>query len=194
MLFFLFSVISSFFTITAKNPVHSVLFLILTFLNCSAILFLFELEFIPLIFIIVYVGAVVILFLFVVMMLNIKISTKSDDFFKYFSIGTFIGSVFLVEILYSLGEAFFLIVSPLGSKPFFSFYGNPETFNNLKNIGILLYTKYCVFFLLAGIALLVAMFGAIALTLRYQRVSREQNSFKQLSRNSFSSSFFVRSL
>jgi NADH-quinone oxidoreductase subunit J len=194
MPFFLFSALSSFFTITAKNPVHSVLFLILTFLNCSAVLFLFELEFIPLIFVIVYVGAVVILFLFVVMMLNIKISTKSDDFFKYFSIGAFIGFVFLIEILYSLGEAFFFLAGPMGNKSFFSFYTNPEAFSNLKNIGILLYTKYCVFFLLAGIALLVAMFGAIALTLRYQKVEREQNSFKQLSRDTFSSSFYIKNM
>jgi len=188
--FTFFSVFSAFMVITMKNPVHSVLFLILTFLNCSGILFLLELEFVPLMFIIVYVGAVVILFLFVVMMLDIKISTKNSDFFKYFAIGTFVGSIFLIEILLCVGQTFYILENFCLNFNFY--FDNVEVFDNLKNIGILLYTKYCVFFLLAGIALLVAMFGAIALTLQYEKVSKEQKVFKQLSKNSFSSSFLVK--
>jgi NADH-quinone oxidoreductase subunit J len=177
--------------ISVKNPVHSVLFLILTFLNCSGILFLLELEFVPLMFVIVYVGAVVILFLFVVMMLDIKISTKDDDFFKYFSIGTFIGSIFLIEILFCFKQVFFIVYDIFFDFSFFTFFNTIEIFDNLRNIGILLYVKYCVYFLLAGIALLVAMFGAIALTLKYEKNSNEQKSFKQLSKNVSSSAFLI---
>ena len=88
--------------ITVQNPVHSVLFLILSFIASSALLFFLEVEFIPFIFIVVYVGAIAVLFLFVVMMLDIKITTVNKDLLKYFPIGSLIGLFFLIEILHTL--------------------------------------------------------------------------------------------
>jgi NADH-quinone oxidoreductase subunit J len=103
--FILFSsiiIIASIMVITMQNPVHSVLFLILSFIASSGLLFYLEVEFIPFIFIVVYVGAIAVLFLFVVMMLDIKITTVNKDFLKYFPVGSLIGLFFLVEVLDTL--------------------------------------------------------------------------------------------
>ena len=109
ILFYLFGGIalgSAITVITTKNPVHSVLFLILSFISSAGLLFLLEIEFISLIFIVVYVGAIAVLFLFVVMMLDIKITDSNPFFFKYFPIGSFLGFAFLVELLLTVTEIF----------------------------------------------------------------------------------------
>ena len=173
--------------VTVKNPVHSVLFLILTFISSTAILFLVEVEFISLIFIIVYVGAIAVLFLFVVMMLDIKITDLNKSFFKYFPVGSLLGVAFFLEVLIILTDI-------LERNPYYSeaylYMDWVEKLDFLTNIGTLgqvLYTSLFTYFLIAGIILLVAMLGAVALTLTFARQSKIQLISKQVSRNFFNS-------
>jgi len=189
-LFFYFfaglSIISATMVISVKNPVHSVLFLILTFIGAAGLLFLLEVEFISLIFIVVYVGAIAVLFLFVVMMLDIKITDLNRNFFKYFPIGSFLGLAFLIEILLMLinllesyyYDAYFLA----GSKYSTYWIQTVDFITNMELIGQILYTYFFSYFLIAGIILLIAMVGAIVLTLTFNRKARFQTVSKQISR------------
>jgi NADH-quinone oxidoreductase subunit J len=188
--FSILAIVSSALVITVKNPVHSVLFLILSFIASAGLLFLLEIEFISLIFIVVYVGAIAVLFLFVVMMLDIKITESDKNYLKYFPVGSFLGLAFLGEILFIV---------------FDSFESNPQRFimysdwsdvvysiTNVQVLGQVLYTTYFLYFLIAGLILLVAMLGAIVLTLTFDKKARTQTIYRQVSRN-FNNAIFLTS-
>jgi len=191
-LFSIFGLFFSFLVISSINPVNSVLFLVSSFVCFSVILFLLQLEFIPLMFIIIYVGAIAILFLFVVMMLNIKLATKTSDFFKYFPFGSLIALFFWVCILFQLNQN--LIAPQITNKLVYQehfWFLFLDSVTNLEVLGQVLYTYYFLFFLLGGIILLVAMIGSIVLTFPYNKKVKIQYLFRQLSRNQKTALFFL---
>ncbi len=165
--------------VVSRNPVYSVLFLILAFFNAAALFVLIGAEFIAMILIIVYVGAVAVLFLFVVMMLDINLTALREGFLKYLPIGTLIGLVLLVEILLGLG----VIGSDQSTLAALGKAG-PQVLpiDNTRAIGRVLYTQYFYLFQVAGVVLLVAMIGAIVLTLRTRPGVRRQRISEQLYR------------
>ena len=180
--------LSSIFVLISKNPVHSVLFLILCFCNAAGILFLFNAEFLGLIFIIVYVGAIAILFLFVVMMLNVKVYS-SDNIIYYLPFLLLLGFVLLLQV--------YLIFEKVFSNNTFWVVDSPYTFenyiDNLNSIDVLgqcLYNYYLTCFLLAGLILLVAMVGAIVLTLSFTSVRKNEMPVRQMSRSDKFLAFF----
>jgi NADH-quinone oxidoreductase subunit J len=165
--------------VVSRNPIYSVLFLILAFFNAAALFLLLGAEFIAMILIIVYVGAVAVLFLFVVMMLDIKVTALREGFLKYFPIGALIGLVLLGEILFALG------VFGGGSATIASLDKagvSVGAMENTRAIGQVLYTQYFYLFQAAGAVLLVAMIGAIVLTLRRRPGVRRQRISEQLFR------------
>ena len=170
--FFLFSaflVTTCIFVIFSKNPVNSVLFLVLAFLNSTFLFILIGAEFVGIILAIVYIGAVAILFLFVVMMLDIQKTTLMLNIKKYIPIAIVFASIILAEIIY--------LTIYKSSKV------NPDTIiryeNNTEQIGDVLYTKYFIDFQLSGVVLLLAMIGAIVLTHVYRPSIKRQNIEKQ---------------
>jgi NADH-quinone oxidoreductase subunit J len=170
---------SAVMVVVSRNPVYSVLFLILAFFNAAALFVLIGAEFIAMILIIVYVGAVAVLFLFVVMMLDINLTELREGFLKYLPIGALIGLVLLAEILLGLGV--------IGSTPpSLEALGKagPQVLaiDNTRAIGRVLYTQYFYLFQVAGLVLLVAMIGAIVLTLRTRPGVRRQRISEQLYR------------
>jgi len=179
--------LSSIFVFISKNPVHSVLFLILTFCNASGILFLFNAEFLGLVFLIIYVGAIAVLFLFVVMMLNVKSYTSS----LFTSVPSLLVGGFLLIL------QLFLILEKTFSNYTFWLTTSPYTFDNyldsLSSIDVLgqgLYNYYLICFILAGLVLLVAMIGAIALTLNFSSRRKNELVSRQLSRSDNFLAFF----
>lgn len=189
-LFYLFSsftLLSGIMVIQSRNPVYSVLFLILVFFNAAGLLVLLNLDFFAMIFLVVYVGAIAVLFLFVVMMLNIKLAEISEKRLRYFPIGGLLGLVFLFEILVIVDNDLIpLLLSETGSRLqdyqavyFTNWAETLETTSNIQALGTVLYTYYFVFFLLASLILLVAMLGAIMLTLQKGiRIKRQQVFFQ----------------
>ena len=196
-LFYLFAILallSAFCTVTSKNPIHSVLFLVFVFFNSAGFLILLGVEFLAMLFLIVYVGAVAVLFLFVMMMLNVKISESTNAIYRYLPIGLFLSIIFLFEI-------FLIIEGDLNSIDSVNFTQNE--YNILQNeflvntswvdnvisstnvdvIGSVLFTYYSYFFIMASVILLVAMIGAIALTLHRRSDVRRQDIYKQLQRD-----------
>ena len=188
-LFYLFSnilIISSFMVIFVQNSVYSVLFLVLSFISAASLLFLLECEFIAFMFIIIYVGAIAILFLFVVMMLDIKVINIGKDSLKYFPFGSFVGIVFLIEILILVQESFKL--NPYQSYNLFNFYVNwydkIDAISEIETVGQVLYTHYVLQFLIAGNILLLATIGVVVLTVNTNITNfKNQIIFKQLARN-----------
>ena len=178
-LFFIISIIiitSSLLVILSKNPIHSVLFLILVFFNTS-ILFLFSnAEFLAMILLIVNIGAVAVLFLFVVMMLDINITKLRQTFLNYLPTGLFIGFIILIELIYVVSQSNLNFVKTNSSDINIS----NQILENTKIIGNILYTDYFLLFQLSGIILLVAMIGAIYLTLRKRKGTKKQNIYKQI--------------
>jgi NADH-quinone oxidoreductase subunit J len=178
--FYLFAglcVASAFMVIAAKNPVHSVLFLILAFVNAAGLFVLMGAEFLAMILIVVYVGAVAVLFLFVVMMLDVDFAELRQGFLQYLPVGALVGVVFLAELLLVLGA---WVISP--SAPASIAAPIPQTVTNTEALGLVLYTKYIYFFQAAGLVLLVAMIGAIVLTLRHKQGVKRQNIADQVAR------------
>ena len=180
LVFYLFAtvtVLSAVMVVTSRNPVHSVLFLILAFFNAAALFLLMGAEFIAMMLVVVYVGAVAVLFLFVVMMLDINFTALRQGFQTYLPIGLLIGVVLFVEILISLGA---WSIGPemiaAASAP------TPASVSNTKAIGKLLYTQYVLLFQISGLILLVAMIGAIVLTLRQRPGVLRQTISEQVSR------------
>ena len=163
--------------VTARNPVHSVLFLILAFFNAAGLFVLLGAEFLAMILVVVYVGAVAVLFLFVVMMLDINFVQLREGFLRYLPIGTLIGLVLLAELVLVFGAwAFAPDVASTVTAPM------PEVAqtNNTAALGALLYTRYVYVFQAAGVILLTAMIGAIVLTLRVrQDVKRQRVGLQQ---------------
>ena len=183
MTIFLFIIVSiliitsSLLVITSKNPIHSVLFLILVFFNTS-ILFLFSnAEFLAMVVLIVYIGAVAVLFLFVIMMLDINISKLRQTFLNYLPIGLLVGFIILLELIYIVSQ------SKLNFTQKISINNNNisnQMLDNTKTIGNILYTDYFLLFQISGIILLVAMIGAIFLTIRKREGAKKQNIYKQI--------------
>jgi NADH-quinone oxidoreductase subunit J len=195
VLFYLFSavaILSGLMVIRAENPVHSVLFLILTFFNVSGLLLLLEIEFLAMVFLVVYVGAIAVLFLFVVMMINIKIGKDNNDLLKYLPIGAIVGVIFLMEIfLITRKDYVALSTTDLGSTPLIEWGSLFNSLTNVEVLGQLMYTYYFYFFIVAGFILLVAMIGAIILTMQASANVRRQQIFQQVSRNMESAVFLV---
>ncbi len=156
----------------SRNPVHSVLFLILAFFNAAGLFILLNAEFLAMLLVVVYVGAVAVLFLFVVMMLDINYSELREGFQKYRYLGLLIGAVLLAELF----AAFFEYSGNVKSLP------SPGEVHNTKALGQVIYTDYIYLFQLAGLILLVAMIGAITLTLRKRSGLRKQVIADQNSR------------
>ena len=178
--FYVFSVVllaSAAMVVSSRNPVHSVLFLILSFFNAAALFLIAGAEFLAMILVIVYVGAVAVLFLFVVMMLDIDFAELRSGFQRYLPVGATVGAVLFIELALVLGgwkfapDAATLRLSP-----------TPAQVSNTAALGRLLYTDYVFLFQAAGLLLLVAMIGAIVLTLRDRKTSRHQSIRAQTER------------
>jgi NADH-quinone oxidoreductase subunit J len=180
LFFYLFSVVAcaaAVMVISSRNPVHSVLFLILTFFNAAGLLILMGAEFLAMILVVVYVGAVAVLFLFVVMMLDIDFTELRQGMLSYLPVGTAIGLVLLVELALALGTWVFAKGAAI-SDPIVA-----GGLTNTEALGRILYTKYVFYFQAAGLILLVAMIGAIVLTLRHKPGVKRQNVSDQVARN-----------
>ena len=176
-LFYLFSAVllmSALLVITARNPVHAVLFLILAFFNAAGLFLLLGAEFLAMLLVVVYVGAVMVLFLFVVMMLDVNFSRLRGGFVRYLPLGLGVAGVLLVELIAS-GLAW-SVASPQSVLPM------PDDVDNTRALGQVIYTHYIYLFQGAGLILLVAMIGAIVLTLRNRPGVRRQNISDQLAR------------
>ena len=190
-----FSVICSLMVVSAKNPIHSVLFLILTFFNLSCLLFILNVEFLPLLFLIVYVGAIAVLFLFVLIMLNIKLSELKEGSKQYLFIAFIFGIIFLVETLLVFNinfSALNLLGFPLkkaqDSLLSFGFCFDFSTWcfkhSNILYLGELLFTSFAYLFVALGFVLLLAMIGAITLTLKKNFITKSQDVYNQILRDS----------
>ncbi|XWN28892.1 MAG: NADH-quinone oxidoreductase subunit J [Devosia sp.] len=182
LFFYLFAGVmlaSALMVISSRNPVHSVLFLILAFLNGAGIFMLTGAEFLALILIVVYVGAVLVLFLFVVMMLDVDFVALRQGFMQYLPVGALVGIVLLVELILVLGA--YTIAPSLVSEAALPIPPQGEM-TNTEALGMVIYTKYAFFFQLSGLILLVAMVGAIVLTLRHNEKAKRQNVAAQVGR------------
>jgi NADH-quinone oxidoreductase subunit J len=178
--FYLFSavlLVAATLVVSSRNPVHSVLFLILAFFNAAALFLIAGAEFLAMILVVVYVGAVAVLFLFVVMMLDIDFEQLRGGLQRYAGIGAAVGAGLLIELALALGgwqlapNALRLSMSPI-----------PANVSNTEALGRVLYTDYIFLFQASGLILLVAMIGAIVLTLRERKTSRHQNIRTQTGR------------
>jgi NADH-quinone oxidoreductase subunit J len=178
--FYIFSavmILSALMVIAARNPVHSVLFLILAFFNAAALFVLLGAEFLAMILLIVYVGAVAVLFLFVVMMLDLDFAEMKKGALQYLPIGGLIGLALAVELV--------LVASVWGFAPDAGqalAHATPAGMTNTAALGHIIYTDYIYYFQTAGLVLLVAMIGAIVLTLRHRPGVRRQNIARQVAR------------
>jgi NADH-quinone oxidoreductase subunit J len=181
LFFYLFSVVAcaaAVMVISSRNPVHSVLFLILVFFNAAGLFILAGAEFLALILVVVYVGAVAVLFLFVVMMLDVDFTELRRGMLSYLPIGGAIGLILLVELILVLGSWHFSGEAGRIAEPI-----APGGVTNTEALGLILYTKYFFYFQVAGLILLVAMIGAIVLTLRHKAGVKRQNIADQVARN-----------
>jgi NADH-quinone oxidoreductase subunit J len=179
--FYLFAivvVVSGFMVVVSKNPVHSVLWLILAFLSASGLFVLMGAEFVAMLLIIVYVGAVAVLFLFVVMMLDIDFAELKGELARFMPLGLLMGVIMLLMLGLAFGVwkssdmAMNLRVAPM-----------QDGVSNTEALGLLLYDKYLFLFQTAGLVLLVAMIGAILLTLRHRKDVKRQNVLSQMYRD-----------
>ena len=153
-------------------------------------LILMEMEFLSLIFIVVYVGAIAVLFLFVVMMLNVKISEVEDEVLQYLPVGGIIGLIFLFLIFFII-EGDFVSFNGQANSIYLDWFQQVDVVSNIETLGQVLYTEYLVYFLLAGVILLVAMVGAIVLTMSTRTSLRRQLIFQQVSRDFDNSTLLV---
>lgn len=173
--FYLFAAVtvaSAFMVISSRNPVHSVLFLILAFFNAAGLFLLLGAEFLSMILVVVYVGAVAVLFLFVVMMLDVDFSELRQGFLQYLPIGGLVGLVLLIELVMVVGT--WTLAPEITAAPVVPIPALADK-TNVQAIGELLYTRYVYFFQAAGLVLLVAMIGAIVLTLRHKEGVKRQS-------------------
>lgn len=179
-LFAFIAIAAGVMVISSRNPVHSVLFLIIAFFNSAGLFILLGAEFLAMILVVVYVGAVAVLFLFVVMMLDIDFAELRQGFLQYLPVGALVGIILLAELVAVLGG---ILLAPdlagSGAAPIPPI----DEMSNIAAIGALLYTKYVYFFQAAGMVLLVAMIGAIVLTLRHKEGVKRQNVAAQVARS-----------
>jgi NADH-quinone oxidoreductase subunit J len=177
--FYLFAgvcIASAIMVIAARNPVHSVLFLILAFVNAAGLFVLMGAEFLAMILIVVYVGAVAVLFLFVVMMLDVDFAELRQGFLNYLPIGATVGIILLIELIFGVIGYVITPVPKVVTAPIAS------NITNTQALGLVLYTRYVYFFEAAGMILLVAMIGAIVMTLSHKADVKRQNVGEQLAR------------
>jgi len=182
LFFYLFAgvcIASAFMVIAAKNPVHSVLFLILAFVNASGLFVLMGAEFLAMILVVVYVGAVAVLFLFVVMMLDVDFAEFRQGSLQYLPVGALVGLILLAELLLVVGT---WTIAPDAAQVITAPIPPVASTTNTEALGQVLYTRYIYYFQAAGIVLLVAMIGAIVLTLRHKPNIRRQNISAQVAR------------
>ena len=180
LFFYLFAgvcVASAAMVISSRNPVHSVLFLILAFVNASGLFMLMGAEFLAMILIVVYVGAVAVLFLFVIMMLDVDFTQLREGFIEYLPVGVVIGVIFGFELVL-VASAW--VINPTVTKSITA--AIPTDVSNTQALGLVLYTRYIHYFQLAGMVLLVAMIGAIVLTLRHKPGVKRQVIMDQVLR------------
>jgi len=170
------AVFSAFAVVSARNPVHSVLFLILTFFNAAGLFVLMGAEFLAMLLIVVYVGAVAVLFLFVVMMLDVDFVELKQGFLKYAPLGGLVGVILLGELIVVTSAV--RLHGDFTDRP----AALPDGVTNAERIGRVLYTDYLLLFQLAGLVLFVAMIGAIVLTLRHREGVKRQDVSKQTAR------------
>ena len=178
--FYLFSslmIASAFMVIAARNPVHSVLFLILAFVNASGLFILLGAEFLAMILVVVYVGAVAVLFLFVVMMLDVDFAELKQGFLQYLPVGALIGIIVAIELVLVVGG-----FTPSSASLAAARSPTPSDVSNTMALGLVLYTKHVYFFQAAGMILLTAMIGAIVLTLRHKPDVKRQDISEQNAR------------
>jgi NADH-quinone oxidoreductase subunit J len=178
LFFYLFSTVlvaSAFMVIASRNPVHSVLFLILAFVNAAGLFLLMGAEFLAMILVVVYVGAVAVLFLFVVMMLDVDFAELRQGFLQYLPMGGLVGMVVMVELVLVVGTWVAAPANPVR-------VATPPGMTNTEALGRILYTDYLYAFQAAGLVLLVAMIGAIVLTLRERVGVKRQNIARQVAR------------
>jgi NADH-quinone oxidoreductase subunit J len=193
LLFFIFasvSLVGSAFVVFSTNPVHSVLSLILVFCSASMVLLLLTVDFLSILFVVVYVGAIAVLFLFVIMMLNIKLVQINESVLRWIPLGVALGLVFATEVLYIFEISFSSYSFDLveSQQSWVSLFQNSET---LSLFGGALYVYFIVAFILSAFVLLTALLGAIVLTVNGTKVSRRQLVYKQVGRNVFQTiSFF----
>jgi NADH-ubiquinone oxidoreductase chain 6 len=188
VLFYFFSslaIICGMMVIGAKNPIHSVLFLILVFCNATGLLILLEVEFLAMMFLVVYVGAIAVLFLFVVMMLNIKLVEFNENLLRYLPIGGLVGIIFLLEIFLIVDSELIPLfnVNSTDSLQIVTWASQIESLTNIETLGELIYTHYFYLFLVASLILLVSMIGAIVLTMHQRSNVRRQEIFEQVARD-----------
>lgn len=168
------AIASALMVVVARNPVHSVMFLITTFFTAAGLFILMGAEFIALLLVMVYVGAVAVLFLFVVMMLDVDFTSLRRGFADNVPLALIVGAVLLLELIF-VGAVYF--AGETGTRVVYE-----DGLTNLERFGLILYTQYSFFFEAAGIILLVAMVGAIGLTLRERRDVRRQDPVAQIAR------------
>lgn len=180
--FYLFATVtvaSAFMVIASRNPVHSVLFLILAFVNSAGLFLMAGAEFLALLLIVIYVGAVAVLFLFVVMMLDVDFAELREGYLQYLPVGMIIGLIVFLELLMVLGS---WVLAPGAAADAVEPIPDLDQVSNIQALGDVLYTEYVFFFQISGMILLVAMVGAIVLTLRHKENVRRQNIAEQVAR------------
>ncbi|KGJ04624.1 NADH-quinone oxidoreductase subunit J [Paracoccus halophilus] len=179
--FYLFAIsacVAGFMVVIGRNPVHSVLWLILAFLSAAGLFVLQGAEFVAMLLIVVYVGAVAVLFLFVVMMLDIDFAALKGELARYLPLGLLIGVVLLAQLAIALSGW-----TPSGAAEGLRAAPVLEGVQNTRGLGGVLYDRYALVFQLAGLVLLVAMIGAIVLTMRHRRDIKRQNVLEQMWRD-----------
>ena len=187
--FFFFALVfiiifNSLMIIFSSNPIHSIFYLILVFIGSTVLLLLLGVEFIGMLFLIIYIGAITVLFLFVIMMLNVKIIEFNEKFVMYLPISVFLGLIFLIEIFYLIKHN--LVTWEFSYGLYDSeLYWQEEMFNiitvlnNVQQLAVILYSKFGYLFILSGIILLIAMLGAIVLTLNRHFKTKRQDYYMQ---------------
>ncbi len=178
--FYLFSAVliaAAVMVVASRNPVHGVLFLILAFFNAAGLFVLLGAEFLAMVLVVVYVGAVMVLFLFVVMMLDVDFAELRAGYASYLPIGALIGGILLIELVLVVGS--WVIDRQVAASPAAP---TPIGLSNTEALGRILYTQYVYFFEVAGLILLLAMVGAIVLTLRHKEGVKRQSIAEQVAR------------
>ena len=182
------ALLSSLFVVISSNPVHSVFFLILVFCFASFLLLRLTIDFLAIIFIVVYVGAVAVLFLFVVMMLNVKLTELSENVVRYLPLGFFLGVVFFSELAYTMQKSFTISNTEVELSPWVNLIYGSE---GIALFGEVLYTHYIHIFIASGMVLLVSMIGAISLTLHHSLNVKRQLVYRQVGRDARKAVFLV---
>jgi NADH-quinone oxidoreductase subunit J len=190
--FSFFSILTSIMVIISSNPVHSVFFLIMSFVLVCGNIFLLELEFLPLILIVIYVGAISVLFLFIVMMLDIKFVEKKQKNMASVLIGVFFAIFFCLIVFINLKNTIFFNFNSAYTN--FNWINFIDKLINLNSIGQYLYLDFVVHFLVVGLILLVAIIGAVVLTLQLNnlQVNKSQHLFKQVARTNLETFYIIK--